>query len=243
MANIQLSLFGENVRGAFSSNNRLDFRAVLESFADTKIPKCLLLEDGQTPEWFEGVKLMCAGGSWTPSMGENPPLRRKRIFVVADFRGSVPQKFYLNPTNCTHLLTLAERAAVPPAKEIEYLLIKQGGKYQSYVPLEERRTRSAKYQDTQGFVRSFGRSNDPFPTLLAGGPGVFSFWYEGEEKEGFIRYLTPIESERLMSLPGTLDKVRQYRIINSDYARWRALGICDCRSPVQNISWQGLQKS
>ena len=28
----------ENVRGAFSSNNRLDFRAVLESFADTEIP-------------------------------------------------------------------------------------------------------------------------------------------------------------------------------------------------------------
>lgn len=28
----------ENVRGAFSSNNRLDFRAVLESFTDTKIP-------------------------------------------------------------------------------------------------------------------------------------------------------------------------------------------------------------
>ena len=50
---------------------------------------------------------------------------------------SVPQKYYLNPTNCTHILTLAERAGCPPAKEIEYLLIKQGGKYQSYVPLRK----------------------------------------------------------------------------------------------------------
>ena len=40
-----------------------------------------------------------------------------------------------------------------------------------------------------------------FPPYQPVGSGVFSFWYEGEEKEGFIRYLTPIESERLMGLP------------------------------------------
>ncbi len=61
----------ENVMGAFSSNDRLDFRAVLESFTNAEI-QCLLREHGQTPEWLEGVRLTCAGGLWTPSIGENP---------------------------------------------------------------------------------------------------------------------------------------------------------------------------
>ena len=30
---------------------------------------------------------------------------------------------------------------------------------------------------------------------------MFSFWYEGDHENGFIRYLTPTESERLMGLP------------------------------------------
>lgn len=128
----------ENVRGAFSSNNGWTLEPC---WSRSQIPKfqCLLLEDGQTPEWFEGVKLMCAGDSWTLSIGENPPSLKEEN-VSSSWRileDSVPQKYYLNPTNCTHILTLAERAGCPPAKEIEYLLIKQGGKYQSYVPLRK----------------------------------------------------------------------------------------------------------
>ena len=30
---------------------------------------------------------------------------------------------------------------------------------------------------------------------------MFSFWYEGEEQDGFLRYLTPTECERLQGLP------------------------------------------
>ena len=49
----------------------------------------------------------------------------------------VPQKYYLNPVNCTHFLTLAQRAGYPPPEPVEYLLLKQGGKYPSYVPLRK----------------------------------------------------------------------------------------------------------
>ena len=51
-----------------------------------------------------------------------------------------------------------------------------------------------------------------------------AFWYEGEEKDGFIRYLTPVESERLMGLPDNWTKYGCDGNTNSDYARWRALG-------------------
>ena len=30
---------------------------------------------------------------------------------------------------------------------------------------------------------------------------MFSFWYEGDPENGFMRYVTPTESERLMGLP------------------------------------------
>ena len=42
------------------------------SYPPSRTPKfqCLLLEDGETPEWCEGERLMCAGGSWTPSIGQ-----------------------------------------------------------------------------------------------------------------------------------------------------------------------------
>ena len=42
------------------------------SYPLSRTPKfqCLLREDGETPEWCEGERLMCAGGSWTPSIGQ-----------------------------------------------------------------------------------------------------------------------------------------------------------------------------
>ena len=136
MANIQLSLFGKTLEEHFLQTTGWTLEPC---WSRSQIPKfqCLLVEDGQTPEWFEGVQLMCAGASWTPSFGESPPsLKEENVSLSWQIlEDSVPQKYYLNPTNCTHILTLAERAGTPPAKEIEYLLKKQGGKYQSYIPL------------------------------------------------------------------------------------------------------------
>ena len=87
---IQLSLFGKTSWERFLQMTGW----ILEpSYPPSRTPKfqCLLLEDGETPEWCEGERLMCAGGSWTPSIGQAPEgwrlARRQRIFIVADFRG------------------------------------------------------------------------------------------------------------------------------------------------------------
>ena len=48
--------------------------------------------------------------------------------------GGVLPKYFLSPVQCSHFLRLAERAGTPPPKEIERLLLKQGGEYQSSDP-------------------------------------------------------------------------------------------------------------
>lgn len=40
--------------------------------SQTPMFQCLLLEDGQEPEWCEGERLTSAGGSWTPNIGQAP---------------------------------------------------------------------------------------------------------------------------------------------------------------------------
>lgn len=60
---------------------------------------------------------------------------------------------------------------------------------------------AAKAGDVGNFLGSFGKSTDPFPTLLAGGLTVFALWREGREAEGVITWLTPTEGERAMGLP------------------------------------------
>ena len=86
MGYIQLSLFGENVMGAFSSNDRMDFRAVLQSFSDTEISmpstggwaNAGMVRGGKTDLCW---RLMDAQYWGKPRLVQ----RRKRIFLVADF--------------------------------------------------------------------------------------------------------------------------------------------------------------
>ena len=69
--NIQLSLFGKTSWERFLQMTGW----ILElCYPLSQTPKfqCLLLENGQTPEWCEGDALTSAGGSWTPSIGQSP---------------------------------------------------------------------------------------------------------------------------------------------------------------------------
>jgi len=117
----------ENVMGAFSTNDRMDFRAVLSAFSDTEVPM------PPSGKWCEGERLMCAGGSWTPSIGQAPEGWHEGSGFSSwrILEADVPQTYYLSPVQCSHFLRLAERAGGPPPKEIEQLLLKQGGRYQS----------------------------------------------------------------------------------------------------------------
>jgi len=75
----------ENVPGAFSSNNGQDFRAVLEEITETEIPM------PNSGRWAEAGMVGRNGRSvaWRVLDAQywGVPQRRKRIFLVADFRG------------------------------------------------------------------------------------------------------------------------------------------------------------
>lgn len=216
----------ENVAGAFSSNHRMDFKSVLESFTDTKIP---MPDSGR---WARTgmVRGNCADVCWrlmdAQYWGE-PTLvqRRKRIFVVADFGGQRAAEILLKPRELHTLSDIGTKGRLSTTGADRIPSAETGRKIPVLCPFEERRMRScAKGKDVPGFLRSFGRADDPFPTLLAGAVNIFSFWYEGKEKDGFIRYLTPLECERLMGLPDYWTKFNYLGETNSDNARCTALG-------------------
>ena len=122
----------ENVMGAFSTNDRMDFRAVLSAFSDTEVP--------MPPSGRWGNAGMVRGG--TPDVcwrlmdaqywaGSRRLARSSGFSSWRILEADVPQTYYLSPVQCSHFLRLAERAGGPPPKEIEQLLLKQGGRYQS----------------------------------------------------------------------------------------------------------------
>lgn len=132
--NFQLSLFGKTSWERFHQATGW----ILEpSYPRSLAPKfqCLLLDDGQTQEWCEGDALTSHGGSWTPSIGQSPDWHDDNEFSSwRILEGDVLPKYCLSPGQCSHILKLAERAGCPPPAEIEALLLKQGGEYQSQDP-------------------------------------------------------------------------------------------------------------
>ena len=124
----------ENVMGAFFSNDRMD----LEPCSQRSQPptfQCLLLEDGQEPEWCEGIRPISHGGSWMPSIGQAPDWHDGSASLLwQTLEDNVPMKYFLSPAQCSQFLRLAEIAGCPPPAEIEALLLKQGGVYRSPDP-------------------------------------------------------------------------------------------------------------
>ena len=83
--------------------------------SQTPMFQCLLLEDGQEPEWCEGERLTSAGGSWTPSIGQAPGWHDgSASFLWQTLEDGVPTKYFLSPAQCSHFLRLAEIAGCPP---------------------------------------------------------------------------------------------------------------------------------
>ena len=216
----------ENVAGAFSSNHRLDFKFVLESFTDSEIPmpdsgrwaKCGMVRGSVADVCW---RLLDAQYWGEPALVQ----RRKRVFVVADFGGQRAAEILLKSRQLYPLPDTGTESGLSSARAGGISAAETGREIPVLCPFEERRMRScAKSGDIPGFLRSFGRSDDPFPTLLAGAVNIFSFWYEGKEKDGVIRYLTPLECERLMGLPDNWTKYDYLGKQTSANARCTALG-------------------
>lgn len=217
----------ENVMGAFFSNDRMDFRTVLKCFTDTEIPM------PATGRWASTG--MVRGGkpdvAWRLMDAQYwgkppPPQRRKRIFVVADFGGKRAGEILFKPRPMLPNTPTCRDCTVSPTAGDRILAPEAGGKIPVLHPFQERSMRSsARKKYHTRFINSFGNPNDPFPTLLAqGNAGCFSLWYGDDYENGFLRYLTPTESERLMGLPDGWTASGHEGEIISNAARYKAIG-------------------
>ena len=222
---IQLSLFGKTSWERFLQMTGW----ILEpSYPPSRTPKfqCLLLEDGETPEWCEGERLMCAGGSWTPSIGQGPGWPGgSGCSSWQILEGGVLEKYCLSPAQCSHFLRLAERAGCPPPGGDRGPVLETGGRIPVTRPFQLFRMRgAAKEQNRVQFRGSFGFADDPFPTLLAGAVNPFAFYFADDPAGGCVRFPTERESERLMGLPEGWTAYGADGETISPASRYKALG-------------------
>ena len=211
------------------------------SYPPSRTPKfqCLLREDGETPEWCEGERLMCAGGSWTPSIGQAPEGWHEGSGFSSwrILEADVPQTYYLSPVQCSHFLRLAERAGGPPPKEIEQLLFETGRQIPVIHPFQCFRMRgAAKRQEETAFRNSFGLPTDPFPTLLASDVTPFAFWYEGRPEGRLYPFSDGNGKRTADGAAGGLDKVRGGRRGDPASATLQGTGKRDC-PPLRRLHY------
>lgn len=137
MAYIQYSLFGKTLQELLHQETGWISEPCWNPSSGAPEFQYLALESGRMPEWWEGMAPISAGGLWTPNIGEAPDGWRdggeSSLWQILE--ANVPERYYLNPVNCTHILTLAARAGCRPPEAIEYLLLRQGGKYPCSIPL------------------------------------------------------------------------------------------------------------
>lgn len=192
----------ENVMGAFSSNDRMDFRAVLSAFNAADIPMPTSgrwagagMVRGHTPDlaW----RLMDAQHWASPRLA-----RRQRVFVVADFGGQCSHEILFKPRAVQSISASGGDCWLSAACGDRGSFIEAGRRVPITRPFQCYRMRaSAKERTTEAFRNSFGLPTDPFPTLLASTVSPFAFWYEDDPAGGCVRFPTERECERLMGLP------------------------------------------
>lgn len=244
MAYIQLSLFGKTSMEHFY---QITGWILSPSLNPSQAPKfqCLLPKDGQVQEWCEGEKLTSAGALWMPDIGESPHYYNEEgvSFSWRILEETVAEKDYLSPAVCSRILHLAEKIGVPPLEFIEAILLKQGGKYRSSTPFKRDECEERQRKETEEIflVASDGQMILSLPYLHAGGINHFAFWYEGDEENGFIRYLTPTECERLQGLPEDWTKFGTMGEEISTGARCKALGNSIALPCAEHIM-QGIYK-
>ena len=215
----------ENVMGAFSSSDRMDFRAVLSAFVGCEIPMPASgrwanagMVRGRTPDisW----RLMDAQYWASPRLA-----RRQRIFLVADFGGQHSHEILFKPRPMQLLSAAGTEDGLSTTQGSGNAIDKAGRQVSITRPFQCFRMRSAaKEQRWDAFRNSFGLPTDPFPTLLAGTVSPFAVYNEKNISDGCIRFPTELESERLMGLPEGWTKYGVDGEEISPANRYRALG-------------------
>jgi len=109
MAYIQPSLFGKTSQELFHQETGWISTPFLKRSQTPKF-QCLVLDDGQTPEWFESpeVAVTSHGASWTPNIGELPNAAVESSLSQI-LEQNVPPKYFLSAKACKGILNRAER--------------------------------------------------------------------------------------------------------------------------------------
>ena len=215
----------ENVMGAFSSNDRMDFRAVLSAFADTEISM------PPSGRWANAgmVRGRCPDIAWRLMDAQywaSPRLaRRQRIFLVADFGGRRAPEILFKPRTMQPLPASGGTRRMSTSAGDRGAFLEARGRVPIVRPFQGFRMRgAAKGGQHTAFRNSFGLPTDPFPTLLAGTVTPFAFWYEDDPAGGCVRFPTELECERLMGLPEGWTKYGADGKEISAASRYKALG-------------------
>ena len=216
----------ENVMGAFSSNDRMDFRAVLGAFEGAEISMPASQRWGNAGM----VRGRCPDLAWRLMdarywAGPGRLARRQRIFLVADFGGRRAHEILFKPRTMLSPPHPCTAGGLPAAEGDRGAVIEAGRRVPVLRPFQLYRMRGAAKNGEQAQFRgSFESPADPFPTLLASDVAPFAFWYADDPSGGCIRFLTEIESERLMGLPDNWTKYGENGELIPSMHRYRALG-------------------
>ena len=163
----------ENVLGAFSSNGGNDFRAVLEEILEEPVP---LPEHGWSNAGLVDGKRSQVAWRVCDAQYWGTPQRRKRIFLVADFRSRRAAEILFEPASlrrhCSKTAQPKRDAAARIAYGIDRATFNQGV--------------NAKFKPNI--------CEELQPSLAAKGPAAVCHL-------SVVRRLTPLECERLQGLP------------------------------------------
>ena len=232
----------ENVIGIFSSNDRKDFLAVLEAFAQTDLPipvsgrwaNAGMVRGGGTEIAWRVLDALWA-----------VPQRRKRVFLISDHRGQRAAQILFatedlpdDPAQCRETSVYAAGAIADTVGETKRANAR-------VVPINA----SATHPNSRANGVGIGGDLDPMPTLTVSDQHAIATWWDGGQTaemlvatiykrhsnphrkqfegilhEGVVRRPTPRECERLMGLPDDWTQYGKDGELISNTARYKALG-------------------
>ncbi len=241
----------ENVPGAFSSNGGQDFRAVLEEISQTEIPM------PASGKWAEAgmVRVGEREIAWRVLNAQywGVPQRRKRIFLVADFRGHLAgeilfleqglrgdsQESRKEREEVAQCITAGTGRRYDPETETLIPVLFEP-RSQDGVPRIHSNGICPTLNTMQGGqrqpcvaavdVRNLYETPELSRTLQAKNTGGYSLNYQNPVRVGYaVRRLTPTECERLMGFPD------DWTAGGSDTVRYKALGNSIAIPPLEWI--------
>lgn len=120
MEGIQLSLFGKTLQEHSVAVMGVTFKPCWKK-SQKPIFQCLQVEDGQTPEWFEGAEYASPGDCSTLNIGASPSVASESTLSEV-LEAIVPKKYYLSRTACKGILRRAARRGKVLPKILENAL-------------------------------------------------------------------------------------------------------------------------